>query len=288
MAEQAIRQAGLSQEALDIQAATGGCIHHSFNVRSRRQQWFVKVATGDLAAAQLTAEADGLQALSQASGPRVPAVIAQAVIGGGHALILEYLSFNQQRAGAALGMALARLHHNHGAAFGWSLDNYLGATLQHNQWCDGIVTFMISQRLQPQLWLARDDGRPTKLIDSGQQLCASLEHFYRDYQPAPSLLHGDLWSGNQATLSDGAAVIFDPAVHYGDPEADLAMSELFGGFGPDFYAAYRDAHGIDDGYSVRRDLHQLYHVLNHCHLFGGAYVAQAQRLMERLLAEVKG
>jgi fructosamine-3-kinase len=102
-----------------------------------------------------------------------------------------------------------------------------------------------------------------------------------------SLLHGDLWGGNASALADGTPVVFDPAVYCGDREADLAMTELFGGFPKDFHAAYRAAWPLDEGYPVRRDFYNLYHVLNHANLFSGAYVEQGARLIERLIAEIR-
>ena len=102
-----------------------------------------------------------------------------------------------------------------------------------------------------------------------------------------SLLHGDLWSGNYGADSDGNPVVYDPACYYGDHEADLAMMELFGSPGARFFAAYREHFPIDDGYPLRRDLYNLYHLLNHANLFGGGYARQSQRLIERLLAQIR-
>ena len=107
------------------------------------------------------------------------------------------------------------------------------------------------------------------------------------HAPAPSLVHGDLWSGNAARLATGEPTIFDPAVYYGDRETDLAMSELFGGFGADFHAAYDDAWPRANGWKVRRTLYNLYHVLNHLNLFGGGYRAQAETMIGELLALVR-
>jgi fructosamine-3-kinase len=114
----------------------------------------------------------------------------------------------------------------------------------------------------------------------------ALDVFYASYRPAPSLLHGDLWSGNAAFLRNGTPVVFDPAVYYGDPEADLAMTELFGGFPESFYEGYREVRAIAAGYRLRRVLYNLYHVLNHLNLFGAGYRGQAERMMERLLEAV--
>jgi len=114
---------------------------------------------------------------------------------------------------------------------------------------------------------------------------SKFEAFFQSYQPEASLLHGDLWSGNAGFDTQGTPVIFDPAVYFGDHETDLAMTELFGGFGADFFAGYQDVLPIDDGYAIRKKLYNLYHILNHFNLFGGAYGVQAGQMIEQLLAE---
>jgi fructosamine-3-kinase len=110
--------------------------------------------------------------------------------------------------------------------------------------------------------------------------------FFADYLPSPALVHGDLWSGNIACATQGCPVIFDPAVYYGDRETDLAMTELFGGVSRRFHSAYREVYPVDQGYRVRRTLYNLYHILNHLNLFGGAYLGQAERMLDVLLAEL--
>jgi fructosamine-3-kinase len=110
--------------------------------------------------------------------------------------------------------------------------------------------------------------------------------FFDGYTPAPSLLHGDLWSGNYAAVAGGEPVIFDPAVYYGDREADLAMTELFGRFPDSFYDSYAEVLPPDPGYRVRRTLYNLYHVLNHLNLFGSGYARQAERMIDSLLSEL--
>jgi len=122
--------------------------------------------------------------------------------------------------------------------------------------------------------------------DNGLTLCDRLDHFFTSYEPLPSLLHGDLWSGNQAHDADGNPVIFDPAVYYGDRETDIAMTELFGGFSSDFYIAYNEHFALDEGYATRKTLYNLYHSLNHYNLFGGGYASQAAAMTKRLLAEI--
>jgi fructosamine-3-kinase len=251
---------------------------------------FVKTASGEHAA-MLGAEADGLRALASTRTVRVPQVLAAGVEGTTTFLALERLALRGRGGGAALGRALAALHRvappcgPAGKRYGWSRDNWIGGTPQRNAWRDDWCAFLREQRLGPQLALAAKNAHRGALQRDGERLLAALPSLLRGHSPAPSLLHGDLWSGNAATLSDGAPVVFDPAVYVGDREADLAMTELFGGFDREFYAAYRDAWPLDAGYELRRNLCNLYHVLNHLNLFGGGYLGQARGMIAALLAE---
>src|SRR5262249_51852232 len=146
--------------------------------------------------------------------------------------------------------------------------------------------FWCTKRLHAQLRLAAHHRLPSRMIDRGERLAADCGAFFVGHRPACSLLHGDLWGGNAAAIAGKTPVVFDPAVYVGDREADLAMTELFGGFPRDFHSAYRTAWPLDDGYSTRRDLYNLYHVLNHANLFAGAYVRQSEQSIERLIAEI--
>ncbi|MGL5034077.1 MAG: fructosamine kinase family protein, partial [Microcystaceae cyanobacterium] len=104
----------------------------------------------------------------------------------------------------------------------------------------------------------------------------------KDHQPIPSLVHGDLWSGNAAILETGEPVIFDPASYYGDRAVDLAMTELFGGFPQQFYQGYQEILPLEKGFKERKTLYNLYHILNHFNLFGGGYASQAHRMIQTL------
>ena len=171
-------------------------------------------------------------------------------------------------------------------AFGWDRDNTIGSTPQVNTADADWVSFLREQRLRYQLDLARANGADAGLLDGGERLLDALPRFFDSYYPHPSLLHGDLWGGNWSADAEGQPVIFDPAVYYGDREADLAMTELFGGFDDRFYHSYRQAWPLDAGYNSRKVLYNLYHVLNHYNLFGGGYARQAQGMIETLLAEL--
>ncbi|MGH8458520.1 MAG: fructosamine kinase family protein, partial [Nevskiales bacterium] len=167
--------------------------------------------------------------------------------------------------------------------YGWSQDNTLGTTRQKNTPEGDWIHFWREHRLGFQLKLAQK--KDARLTEPGERLLQTLEVLLAGHQPPASLLHGDLWSGNAAQDSQGKPVIFDPAVYYGDREAEIAMMELFGGFGDDALAAYRAAWPLEPGYAeVRRDLYQIYHILNHFNLFGGQYADQALLRMDRLLA----
>lgn len=181
---------------------------------------------------------------------------------------------------------LAALHRHRAARFGWHIDNTIGATPQPNQAGDDWIDFWRYWRLLHQLQLAASNGIGRHVVDRGELLAANLAGLFPGYRPMPCLLHGDLWSGN-AAYSDDRPVVFDPAVYDGDREADLAMTELFGGFAPDFYSAYRESWPLDAGYTVRRDLYNLYHVINHFNLFGGGYGPQAARMLDALLAGLR-
>jgi fructosamine-3-kinase len=235
----------------------------------------------------LEAEADGLRELSRAGAIRVPAPVVCGSAGECAFLALEWLDFGDGGRDAALGAGLARLHRVTAERYGWRHDNTIGTSLQENAWSDDWATFFRDQRIGRQLALAARNGAGRRLQRDGEKLLAAIPLLLAGHAPAASLLHGDLWCGNAARLASGEPVIYDPAVYFGDREADLAMTELFGGFGSDFHAAYRSAWPIDAGYPLRRTLYNLYHVLNHFNLFGADYGNQAQMMIAQLLAGVR-
>ncbi|MCA1791598.1 MAG: fructosamine kinase family protein [Thioalkalivibrio sp.] len=158
--------------------------------------------------------------------------------------------------------------------------------VDHGDACFLVLEYLREHRLAFQRRLARGNGAGKALLDTVARLETDLEALLGDHRPRPSLLHGDLWSGNWGFLNDGAPTLFDPAVYYGDREADIAMMELFGHPGREFFAAYTEVQPLDAGYPVRRELYNLYHILNHFNLFGGGYASQAERMARRLLSEL--
>ncbi|MDO8933200.1 MAG: fructosamine kinase family protein [Rhodocyclaceae bacterium] len=240
--------------------------------------------------AMFVAEADGLAALHATGAVRVPAVIDVGTDGQEAWIVLERLALRplDRAAGTALGRALAQLHRTLGPHFGWERDNFIGAAPQENAPAANWPLFYAQRRLQPQLRRALANGMERALYEKGERLAERVAAFFVGGHPAPSLLHGDLWSGNASALPDGTPAIFDPAVYYGDREADLAMAELFGGFPESFYAAYREAWPLSEGFAARKELYNLYHVLNHFNLFGVGYLDQARRMIDKSMAELRG
>lgn len=270
----------------DQTATSGGCINQTYRIcGDDGRQFFLKLNEANRLAG-FTAEAAGLSEIAATRTVRVPQAVAHGVAGAHSFLVLEHLDLCERGDETLLGEQLAALHRVRAPRFGFSQDNFIGSTPQPNAWTDDWLTFWREQRLGFQLALAAHNGFGGRLQQYGAQLMDSLEEFFVGHRPAASLLHGDLWGGNHAFLADGTPVIFDPAPYYGDREADLAMTELFGGFGADFHAAYRAAYPLDEGYALRRDLYNLYHILNHANLFGGSYVRQAEQTAQRLLSEL--
>jgi protein-ribulosamine 3-kinase len=268
------------------QTVFGGDISQAFKLNDGTRSVFVKVQPASQLAL-FEAEAAGLGELAAANGVRVPQVVCHGVAAGQAYLVLEYLPLKPHGDATQLGRRLVQQHRASAPQFGGSRDNWIGATPQPNAWRNDWVDFWREQRLGFQLQLAAKNGYGGALQRDGETLMARLEALFDGYRPAPSLLHGDLWGGNHGFLADGTPVVFDPAVYFGDRECDLAMSELFGGFAPDFHAAYREAWPLDSGYAVRKTLYNLYHILNHANLFGGGYAAQAGRMTAQLLAQIR-
>jgi fructosamine-3-kinase len=282
----ALAKEGIGVDPGSARPVGGGSINACYAISSREgHRLFLKVNEADCAD-MFAAEREGLAELKSAAAVRVPEPIAHGVADDCAWLLLEHLDLEagSPAAAARLGRALALQHRHTAERFGWRRDNWIGSTLQRNVQQSDWTSFFRTYRLGFQLQLAAESGAGPELQDKGERVMKRLPVFFEGYAPAPSLLHGDLWGGNWAMTGIGEPVIFDPAVYYGDREADLAMTELFGGFPREFYAAYEAAWPLDPGYRVRRHIYNLYHVLNHLNLFGEGYLRQSITLMDRLLS----
>ena len=276
---------GQQAELSGQESTGGGCINQTLRVRYGAGSYFVKLNSASRAD-MFAAEALGLRELQDSHTLRVPEALCWGDDGESAYLVLEDLELGGRGDLAALGEGLAAMHRVTRERFGWDTDNTIGSTVQINTCEHNWVDFWRTQRLQFQLELAAQNGHGGRLQSQGEKLLDAFPALFADYSPPASLLHGDLWSGNYAFNRSGEPVIYDPAVYYGDREADLAMTELFGGFGADFYATYRANYPLDAGYGVRKTLYNLYHILNHLNIFGEGYRSQAYRMMDALLAEL--
>lgn len=275
--------AGIRPGLRQVESAGGGCINQALVAAdSDGRRYFIKYNRADLAG-MFAAESEGLQEIEACGAIRVPHPLCHGVAGMHAFLLLEYLPLSARGDAAELGRQLASMHRHTAERFGWRRDNTIGATPQANAWQDDWTGFWREQRLRPQFERAACNAAPQHLLAQGRNLLAALDELLAGHRPQASLLHGDLWAGNHAYWQ-GRPVLIDPAVYYGDRETDLAMSALFGGFPPDFYAAYQAAWPLAPGYERRRVLYNLYHVLNHFNLFGGSYAGQASRMCEQLAA----
>ena len=288
--EAAIRQRLGNRFGIRSARASGTGISTTMVVAGDSERFFVKLGNADRLP-MFEAEIDGLLALAAAGSFRTPTPIASGSTGSdgdAHAfLVLEHLELHPLQSaedGVRFADALIALHQATGPHFGWRRDNFIGHTPQHNPFADNWALFFTEHRLRPQFALARSKGFGGELQKQGERLFDRVPALFLDYRPRESLLHGDLWHGNAAMLADGTPTIYDPAVHYGDRESDLAMSELFGGFPGSFYARYRAGWALDEGYETRKQLYGLYHMLNHLNLFGRGYLGEALRLATRLNA----
>lgn len=262
----------------------GGDINESYALElSNGERVFLKMNQGK-PEEFFIAEAEGLRAIEATGTIGAAHVLGMGTDGGAAYLLLEYIEKGYKTLDfwSVFGCELAHMHKADTSSFvrgkyGFSADNYIGATRQINTPCDTWIDFFRTRRLEFQFKLAWDDFDESdrsmimKLLDKIDALLIDPD--------APSLIHGDLWGGNFMTGEDGKAVLIDPAVYVGCAEADIAMTELFGGFAPQFYDAYRQENPFEPGYSDRRDLYNLYHLLNHLNLFGGSYYGAVMRIV---------
>lgn len=274
----------LALDASTARIVAGGSINRSFALAGRAGRVFLKTNEARRSA-MFETEASALAALGATGALKVPRVLAVGEAGDTAYLALEWLELTGRSATAEarLGTGLAALHRHTADRFGWQSDNTIGATPQPNPRCEDWLEFWRDARLGPQIELATSRGLGDDLVARLELLTTSLDSVLGGHRPAPSLVHGDLWGGNWSATLTGEPCVFDPAVYYGDREVDMAMTRLFGGFGPAFYAAYEEAWPLPEGAAARAELYNLYHLLNHFNLFGGGYARAIDTSLSQLL-----
>ncbi|HPQ22206.1 MAG TPA: fructosamine kinase family protein [Saprospiraceae bacterium] len=261
----------------------GGDINQSFLVIANKTKYFVKVNNDPSSAAMFMSELNGLKTLDNTKSIRVPHMIGKGELGSYSYLILEWIE-NQMKDDVFwehLGRDLARLHETRHEKFGLDEDNFIGGLPQCNEWKEKWVDFFLENRIEPLVKMARDEG----LISS--DVCHKFEKCsirLIDIMPLenPSLVHGDLWSGNIMCNNSSENVFIDPAVYYGHREMDIAMTVLFGGFSPIFYDSYQEYFPMMSGWQDRLRYYNLYPLLVHLNLFGMEYLPRIKDILSSL------
>ena len=254
---------------------------------SQEAAYFLKVGSKN-DVNRFVAEARGLELIALTNTVHTPEVFSVGNVGDNAYILMEFLDIRPQTKHSALelGKQLAIMHKTKADYFGLNQTNWIGLTKQLNKQETDWVVFYKDQRLLPQLEMAYSKGYSAALEDKATHLLNNLDVFFEDYSPVSSLLHGDLWSGNWGTLCNNKPVIFDPAVYYGDHEADIAMTLLFGGFSQEFYESYNSIWPVSSGFNIRQDLYNLYHVINHLNIFGISYLLQSENLLDKLILKL--
>ncbi len=280
-----IDESGLKVGKLVANPVSGGSINRAYRLDDGQHQFFVKTNSSDRLM-MFEAEMIGLNEIQSSDSIRAPRAFGCGMVGQQAFIVMEYLELSGRPDPVRLAQKLAVMHRYTQEQYGFTVDNTIGSTAQVNSFNRDWTGFWQQHRLGYQLSLAKTNGYAKELFDTGMRLNEQVGHFFSEYTPLASLLHGDLWSGNQGAESAGNPVVYDPACYYGDHEADLAMMELFGSPGQRFFDAYDDLFPIDAGYKARRELYNLYQILNHANLFGASYVSQAKQMIASLLAQV--
>ncbi len=269
------------EKILDVRAVSGGEICQSAQVITQRARYFAKWQDekNQFLPQMFPTEAQSLRALGAANALRVPQVLAAT----SEFLVLEWIESARLGNHALLGAQLALQHRKSAAQFGFESDNYLGRWQQPNQPRATWSEFLRDNRLQPLLKLALElELLPSHLIARLKGIIDNVPRYLHDLESVPSLLHGDLWSGNFLFDASGQPFVFDACVYYGEREIEIAYCELFGGFDAEFYRAYNQEWPLQSGSEKRRALHQLVHLLNHLNHFGRAYLARVEAVCNLL------
>ena len=260
----------------------GGCINQACRLKTSSGNYFLKYNSASAYPGMFEKEAVGLKMLSDTHTISIPQVEQHGETGKYAFLLLQYIE--TRNAGRnfwnEFGTKLADLHRNTHSFFGLDHHNYIGSLVQKNNPHPDFNSFFILQRIEPLLKEARNKGAfsvsDTRYFES---LFRSLHNIIPPEKP--SLVHGDLWSGNFLVTPEGSPCLVDPAVYYGHREADIAMSLLFGGFENSFYDAYNQAWPLEKGWQKRMDIFNLYPLLVHVNLFGGSYAGQVLRIIRQ-------
>ncbi|HEY0896290.1 MAG TPA: fructosamine kinase family protein [Sphingobacteriaceae bacterium] len=285
--ELVLKHGGVFDGPVQVAGRVASGLTETMRLRSGDRSWFLKCQQAERYPRMLQLEALALRSIGATSTVHVPRVLGSGLSGGQQFLVLEWIQPGPDtaQAHARLGRQLARLHRTTAGTFGQDYDNYIGTLVQRNDRRDNWTDFFTAMRLEPLLQTADEKG----LIDRSMRaefdaFISSLDRLYPKEPPA--LLHGDLWNGNFLVAPGGDPVLVDPAIYYGHREMDLAMSVLFGEFGPEFYDAYQEEYPLEKGWRERLEFWNLYPRLVHLILFGRGYLPGIRSSLEAVIARL--
>lgn len=265
-----------------VAAVSGGSINSACRFIAGSRRFFIKYNNASRYPAMFEKEAAGLELLRKAGEIDVPEVIHVNEAGNHAYLLMSYIdsAAEEPHFWQNFGKQLAALHSHKAEKFGLDHNNYMGSLSQSNRFHHAWKDFFVQERLEPQIRLARENG------EIGKTDVAAFERFFKRLdeifpQTQPSLVHGDLWSGNFMVNNRGKACLIDPAAYYGHPEVDIAMSTLFGGFSSQFYDAYCRHNPLEKGWRERMDYYNLYPLMVHVNLFGQSYLGSVRRIINK-------
>jgi protein-ribulosamine 3-kinase len=259
----------------------GGCINHGGKLETSQGSYFLKWNDRQRFPGMFKAEAKGLQLLSDANSVRVPNVVVVEEVERYQYLLLEFISAKTRTNDywEHFGTGLANLHLSTSEKFGLDQSNYIGSLVQQNHKSENWIDFFVQQRLNSQIRLATENNLIGKIErNKFEQLFNKLPSLLPNEKP--SLIHGDLWSGNLMTDEHGLPCLIDPAVYFGHREADLAMTFLFGGFDSRYLISYNEIFPLLPGYEARFNIYNLYPLMVHLNLFGRSYLAQVVSILD--------
>ena len=267
----------------------GGCIHKAWYIELDDGQEFFAKTGPSVALNMLEFESECLKALCEFASSSLlvipkPFVVKQ--LKSNSILLMPWLNLNHGNQ-LLLGKGLASLHKASSTKdlqqFGWDKNGFIGSAIQKGGWDTNWGKYFVNMRLVPQLKIAQKWGLNKSFYED---LIEQLIPFLNKHEPQPSLVHGDLWSGNSATCKSSKGIIFDPACYWADREVDIAMTRLFGGFSKDFYSGYNSVWKLPACSKNRVDIYNLYHILNHANIFGGSYINQCLSLIKSISIEI--
>ncbi|WP_127844609.1 fructosamine kinase family protein [Psychroflexus aestuariivivens] len=261
-------------------ALSGGDINQVFKIETNIRNYVIKINFADRFPEMFQKEASGLEILRNSKTFKIPEVIDLGEFDGLSYLLLEFIESGQKNSSfyKDFGETLAEMHQVSSEEFGLQDNNYIGELPQYNVSKSSASEFYLSQRLEPQFKMAKQRGFSF----------SNLNSFYKKVEQsvpdeAPSLVHGDLWSGNYMVDKLQNPVLIDPAVAFAPRELDFGMMSLFGGFPDSVYESYQNKFPLQSGWRSRLPMFQLYYLLVHLNIFGSSYLGSVEQAMQRSL-----